>query len=163
MFEDVKEAWSKITTPKGIAKAAIIGAAYAMLTIFFAPISYGPVQVRVSEALTLLPWLWVEAIPGLFIGCVIANFAGGFGIIDVVFGSLATLVAAMLTRKMPSKITAAIPPVVVNAVIVGAYLSFLTDFSWQAAMLYVGAGEVVACFCLGVPSLMLLEKKFPRK
>jgi uncharacterized membrane protein len=51
---------------------------------------------------------------------------------------------------------------VVNAVIVGAYLSFLTDFSWQAAMLYVGIGEVVACFCLGVPLLILLEKKFPR-
>jgi uncharacterized membrane protein len=104
----------------------------------------------------------VEAIPGLFVGCIIANFAGGFGIIDVVFGSLATLLAAILTRKMPSKVTAAVPPVVVNAVIVGAYLSFLTDFSWQAAMLYVGIGEVVACFCLGVPLLILLEKKFPR-
>jgi len=162
MFNDVKEAWREMATPGGIAKAALIGAAYAMLTIFFAPISYGPVQVRVSEALTLLPWIWVEAIPGLFVGCIIANFAGGFGIIDVVFGSLATLLAAILTRKMPSKVTAAVPPVVVNAVIVGAYLSFLTDFSWQAAMLYVGIGEVVACFCLGVPLLILLEKKFPR-
>ncbi len=138
--------------------AAMIAGVYALLCIAFAPISYGAVQVRIAEALTLLPFLLPEAIPGLFVGCLIANFAGGFGLIDVLFGSLATLIAAVLTRRMPNRIMAAVPPVVVNALIVGGYLSVLLDLAFLPTALYVGLGQAVACFCLGVPLLHLLEK-----
>ena len=92
----------------------MIAALYAALTIALAPISFGPVQFRVAEALTLLPFFMPEAIPGLFIGCLLANFTGGFGIIDIVFGSAATLLAAWLTYEMPNMWLAAIPPVIVN-------------------------------------------------
>ena len=94
--------WGKdLFNTKSLVKAALIGSVYCVLVVVFAPISYGPVQIRIAESLTLLPYLWVEAVPGLFIGCLLANMIGGFGIIDVVFGSLATLVAAIMTRKMP--------------------------------------------------------------
>lgn len=138
--------------------AAMVAGLYALLCIAFAPISYGAVQVRIAEALTLLPFLFPEAIPGLFVGCLIANFAGGFGLIDVIFGSLATLLAAIITRKMPNKYMAAVPPVVVNALIVGGYLSFLLDLAFIPTALYVGLGEAVACFFLGVPLIHLLQK-----
>ena len=89
-------------------QAALIGAIYAVLTIAFAPISYGQIQVRISEALTVLPFFTPAAIPGLFIGCIIANLYGGNGIIDIVFGSLATLGAAALSYKM-GKVACPIP------------------------------------------------------
>lgn len=138
--------------------AAMIAGLYALMCIAFAPISYGAVQIRIAEALTLLPFLFPEAIPGLFVGCLIANFAGGFGLIDVIFGSLATLIAAMATRKMPNKYLAAVPPIVVNSLIVGGYLSVLLDLAFIPTALYVGLGEAVACFCLGVPLIHLLQK-----
>ena len=85
-----------MTRTKYLTHAAIIAAVYVVLTIIFAPISYGQVQVRISEALTVLPYFTPAAIPGLFIGCIIANIYGGAGIIDIIFGSLATLFAAFL-------------------------------------------------------------------
>jgi len=148
--------------PERLVRAALIGGVYVALTLLFAPISFGPAQVRVSEALALLPWLWVEAVPGLFVGCVISNFVGGFGIIDVVFGSLATLGAAMITSRMPNKVLAAIPPVAVNALVVGGYLSFILEVPAIPAMAHVGLGEAVACFGLGIPLLTLLERRFRR-
>ncbi len=150
----------KIFRSRQLVRAALIGGAYAALTMIFAPISFGPVQVRVAEALTLLPWLWVEAIPGLFIGCVIANFLGGFGIIDVLFGSAATLAAAVMTSRMPNRYLAAVPPVVVNAIVVGGYLSVLLEIPLLLTMIYVGVGQVVACFGLGIPLLSLMERRF---
>ena len=77
--------------------SALIAALYTGLTFVLAPISFGPVQFRVSEALTLLPFCLPEAVPGLFIGCLISNMLGGFGIIDIVLGSAATLAAAWIT------------------------------------------------------------------
>lgn len=148
--------------PLRLVRAALIGGVYTALTLLFAPISFGPAQVRVSEALALLPWLWTEAIPGLFIGCVISNFVGGFGIIDLVFGSLATLAAAILTSRMPNKILAAVPPVALNALVVGGYLSSILEIPVMPTMIYVGLGEAVACFGLGIPLLSLLERRFRR-
>jgi hypothetical protein len=107
----MNERMKEFLTIKNIVISALIAAIYATVTIILAPISYGPIQVRVSEALTLLPYLWPQAIPGLFIGCLIANFAGGFGIIDVVFGSAATLIAAIITSRMPTPYLAAVPPI----------------------------------------------------
>jgi uncharacterized membrane protein len=145
-----------------IARGAAIAAIYATVTLIFQPLSYGPVQVRISEALTLLPCLWVEAIPGLFIGCMIANIFGGYGPLDIFLGSAATLIAAVISHLARSRISAAAAPVVVNAIIVGAYLSFLTETPFVLTALYVGFGEALACFALGLPLLRFLEKtNFP--
>ena len=124
-----------------------------------APISYGPIQFRVSEALTLLPFYFPEAIPGLFIGCIFANFFGGFGLIDMIFGSLATLIAAILTRKSRNIFIGAFWPVISNAIIIGAELHYLINVPLIATCLYVGLGEAGACYLVGVPLMKILEKR----
>lgn len=145
-----------------IALAGVIAGAYIAVTLLFAPLSYGMVQIRISEALTLLPFLFPEAIPGLFAGCLLANFAGGFGLADVIFGSAATLAAAMLTARMPTLFLAALPPVVVNMVVVGGYLSVLLEVPLLLSMAYVGAGESVACFFLGIPLVLMLQRRMKK-
>ena len=132
---------------------------YAVLTIGLAPISYGPVQFRVSEALTLLPFYLPEAIPGLFAGCVFANFFGGFGLPDMVFGSLATLIAAILPRKSGNISLAALWPVLSNMVIIGLMLHVLIEAPLMATCLYVGLGEAGACWLVGVPLMKILEAR----
>jgi uncharacterized membrane protein len=145
-----------------IAEAAVIGAIYAVLTIALAPISYGPLQVRVSEALTVLPMFTPAAIPGLFVGCLVANIFGGNGIIDIVFGSLATLIAAGLSYRMKSKLLVPFPPVLVNAVVIGYVISYLYDLPLVVSMLWVGLGQLIACYGLGYPFILLLEKNRDR-
>ncbi|HZX46171.1 MAG TPA: QueT transporter family protein [Clostridia bacterium] len=147
------------TMIKLLARSAMIAGIYAAVTISFAPISYGPVQVRISEALTVLPFLWPEAVMGLFVGCIIANSLGGLGIWDIGLGSLATLLAAWLTSKTTKPWLAPLPPVLVNGVIVGGYLSLLYNMPWWSTMAYVAAGQVVACYLLGLPLLHLMLKK----
>lgn len=140
-----------------IAFSAAISALYAALTIAIAPISYGPVQFRIAEAMTLLPFILPEAIPGLFIGCIIANLFSGFGLIDVVLGSAATLIAGWITYKMPNIWLAAVPPILINALVVGGYLAFITETPMAIAMLYIGGSEAVICFALGIPLCNLLK------
>lgn len=146
-----------------LARSALIAALYSLLVLAFAPLSFGPVQFRVAEAMTLLPWLFPEAIPGLFVGCLVSNLFGGLGIVDMVFGSLATFVAAWLTRRMPNLLWAAVPPVLVNALVVGAYLSVLLDVPLVATILYVGLGQAGVCFLLGVPLATLLGRVIRNK
>lgn len=141
-----------------IARGAVIAAMYAALCSIFQPISYGPVQFRAAEALTVLPYLMPEAIPGLFIGCVVANIFGGYGMLDIVLGSLATLAAAFLTRRAPNRALAAAAPVAVNGLVVGAYLSFLTDMPIAASIAYVALGEAGVCFALGLPLIRAVER-----
>lgn len=143
---------------KFMTQAAVIAAMYAALTILLAPISYGEVQVRVSEALTVLPFFTPAAIPGLFIGCLISNMVGGNGIWDIVLGSIATLLAAYLTRKMPNKLLAPLPPVIINAVIVGVMLSYVLSLPVWLPIAFVGLGELIACYVLGYPLMLVLEK-----
>lgn len=145
-----------------VALAGVIAGAYIAVTLLFAPLSYGMVQIRISEALTLLPFLFPEAIPGLFAGCLLANFAGGFGLADVIFGSAATLAAAVLTARMPTVFLAALPPVLINMVVVGGYLSVLLEVPLLLSMLYVGAGESVACFLLGIPLVLMLQRRMKK-
>ena len=114
-------------------------------------------QFRVSEALTLLPFYLPEAIPGLFAGCVFANFFGGYGLPDMVFGSLATLIAAILSRKSGNIWLAALWPVVSNMVIIGVMLHILVEVPLIATCLYVGLGEAGACYIVGVPLMKILE------
>ena len=100
-----------------------------------------------------------EAIPGLFAGCVFANFYGGYGLTDMVFGSLATLIAAILTRKSRSIYIAASWPVISNAIIIGAMLHVLLDVPLLATCLYVGLGEAGACYVVGVHLMKILERR----
>ena len=143
---------------KFITQAAVIAALYAVLTIPFFSISYGLMQVRISEALTVLPFFTPAAIPGLFVGCLLSNIVGGNGIWDIVLGSLATLLAAYLTSKMPKKILAPLPPVIVNALVVGPMLAFILDVPVWMSIGFVGLGELIACYVLGYPFTFVLEK-----
>ena len=141
-----------------IVRVAMIAGIYVVLTFAFAPISYGPLQIRIAEALTVLPYVGPEAVGGLFIGCLLANILGGLGIWDIVLGSLATLVAALLTRKMPKIWLAPLPPVVANGLIVGGYLSVLYHMPLQLTIGYVAAGQAIACYLLGLILLHIMLK-----
>ncbi|MBQ3077136.1 MAG: QueT transporter family protein [Clostridia bacterium] len=147
-------------------RGAVIAALYTALTLLLHPISYGPLQFRVAEALTLLPFfLPSSATPGLFLGCLFANLFGGGGIWDVVLGSTATLLAALWTARCKSRLTAAMPPVLLNAVLVGGMLWMLhfqgTTVPLWLPMVEVGLGQMGACVGLGLPLLRLLESRFP--
>lgn len=147
-----------------VVQAALIAAMYAALTLLFLPISFGHniFQFRVSEALTVLPALIPASIPGLFIGCIVSNLIGGFGIVDIVFGSLATLIAAIFSRVLKKyPLLVPLPPVVFNALIVGTYLKYLYMFEVPllASMGWVALGELLSCYLLGLPILLILRKK----
>jgi len=152
-----------------VAYTGVIVALYASLTIGLAPISYGVYQVRVAEALTVLPFIYPPAIMGLFIGCLVANIFGGNGLQDIIFGSLFTLIAGCLTY-LASKVKsrkfgiglAPLPPVIINAFGVAIYLSKITGMSYLFVVQMIGLGELVACYLLGIPLLIfLLSKRSP--
>lgn len=149
---------------KAIVRGALIGALYVLLTIAVQPISSGLMQMRVSEALCVLPFFTPAAVPGLFIGCFVANLIMGSALPDVVFGSLATLLSAAATYGMRragwSKWLAPLPAVLFNAVIVGYLLTYVYNVGvpWEVSALYVGAGQALSCYVLGMPLLFGLEK-----
>ena len=143
-----------------LARAAIVVAAYAVLTIILYPIGSGWIQVRVSEAMTLLPMLFPETAFGLFVGCIISNVYGG-NIFDIIFGSLATLIAGLITAKIKNKWLAPLPPIICNGLIVGIMLAALEGLPWYMYLVYIGtvaAGEAIACYALSVPLIILIEK-----
>lgn len=146
---------------KFLVQAALIAAIYVVITYSFAPISSGLFQLRFSEALTILPALTPAAIPGLFVGCILGNLLVGSVIWDVIFGSLATLVAAYLSYRLrDKKWLVPLPPILVNAVVVGIMLVtvYQVPVSLFAAMAWVAAGQFVACYIIGYPLLTLLER-----
>ena len=146
---------------KFLIQAGTIAAIYGALTIALAPFSYGPMQIRISEALTILPYFTPAAVPGLFIGCLVSNFISPYGIIDMVFGSGATLIAAVgsyLLRNKPLFVP--LPPVVANAVIIGLmlYYAYGVPMNLFLIMAWVGLGELIACYGIGYPLLQYLKK-----
>jgi len=144
-----------------LARMALIGAVYAAVTLFppLAGIAYGPVQIRVAEALTVLPFVTPVAIPGLYVGCFLANLGSPVPGFDLTIGALSTLLAALLTRRMPRPILAPLPPVVVNALLVSTYVSTLAGWPYWLTVLYIGAGQLVACYALGYPLLLYLLRR----
>ncbi len=144
---------------KDLTIAALIGAMYVVLTLLIAPISYGPLQFRVAEALTVLPYLFPQAIIGLFIGCLISNINSPFGLIDILLGSLSTLVAAYLTYKAPKPILAPLPPILINAIVVSAYISYIIKVPYYLTALYIMISQTIICYGLGYPLLILLLKR----
>jgi len=144
-----------------LAAGGLVAALYVGLTVIFAPISFGPVQFRVAEMLTLLPVLSPVSVPGLFLGCFLSNLIFGAPWQDVIFGSLATLGAAYLTRLFRKDLwLAALMPVLVNGLAVGSTLALVYGLPWLATMGFVALGEAGVCYVLGVPMLRLLEKRF---
>ncbi len=152
---------------KSLTRAAIIAAAYCALSLVSSALSlaYGPVQLRFSEALCVLPFLMPEAVWGLFVGCLLTNVLSPYGLLDLIFGSAATLLAALLSARCKTRVGAAVPPILCNAVLVGALLSWEvggTAESFGALFVYnaatVGAGEAAVCLVLGLPLLRILEK-----
>ena len=154
-----------------LTQGAVIAAAYAALTYAaaLANLAYGPVQFRFSEALTVLPVLTSAAVPGLTVGCLLANIFSGYGIYDMVFGTLATLLAAVCTRLVRNvrfrgvPVLAPLPPVFFNAVIVGAEITALSPGGFAWAVFWptagsVGFGELVVCYVLGLPLVVAVEK-----
>lgn len=137
-----------------LAQGAMIAAIYVVLTLVFSPFSYGEVQVRISEALTILPLFTPAAIPGLFVGCLISNILGGCVLPDIIFGSLATLIGAVGTYMLrkQNKFLAPLPPIIANILIV----PFVLRYAYQVPlpipfmMLTVGIGEVISCGVLGM-------------
>lgn len=154
-----------------ISHAAIIAALYVVLTLIFQPISFGAIQFRISEALMLLPVLYAEAVPGLFIGCLIANLIGGGIWFDVILGSIATLLSAYFARKLRNhSLWAAAMPVIFNGLIVGPVVYFGYVKAPGAAvslgvllfnMATVALGELVVCYILGLFLLRALKKLPP--
>ena len=156
--------------------SAIIAALYCVVTLIAAPSSFGPVQFRLSEVFTILPAFSLAAVPGLTIGCLLSNLIGfmiganPLGLIDALFGTSATLIAALITywigksRKNWFKLSLApLPPVVLNGVIIGTELAMLNgafslDIFWPLAG-SVALGELVVCYALGVPLMIILLKK----
>lgn len=142
--------------------AAMIAAIYVVLTYIFAPFSFGDVQVRIAESLTILPIFTPAAIPGLFIGCVIGNILGGAILPDIVFGSLATLIGAVFTYllRRKSQFLCVLPPIISNTIIVPIVLKFGYGMNLPIAflMLTIGIGEVISCGVLGLILYYALKK-----
>lgn len=147
-----------------ITHAAIIAALYVVLTCIASMLglSNGAIQIRFSEALTILPFFTPAAIPGLFIGCILANILSGALVWDVIFGSLATLLGAVLTYllRKKSKWLAPLPPILSNTVIIPFVLTYAYGVpdGLPFLMLTVGIGEVISCGVLGMVLLKCLEK-----
>lgn len=145
----------------------IVAALYVVLTYLLAPISYGPVQARISEAMTVFPIFSLNMIPGITLGCLISNLINpdNLGPVDIIGGTLATLAAGILSRVIGKKNIwlGIIPPIVCNGVIVGGYLPFLLfdEVTWQTVlvtMLTVAAGEAAVLVVLGLPLVAVIGK-----
>lgn len=143
---------------KYIIKAGLIAAIYVVLTVVMGETSYGPIQFRISEAMTILPFFEPAAIPGLFVGCFFANIFSGFGFVDIFFGSLITLLAAYLTYKMPNKYLAVLPPIILNAFLVAIWVKNLMNFPYIVTVGTIGFGEFVTAGILGVAFGSVYEK-----
>lgn len=143
-------------------QAAMIAAIYVVLTFIFAPISFGEIQIRIAEALTILPVFTPAAIPGLFIGCFIGNILGGAVLPDIIFGSIATLIGAIFTYRLRNrnKFLTPLPPILSNTIIVPfvLYYAYGVNLPIPFMMLTVGAGEIVGCGVLGLILYTALNK-----
>lgn len=157
----------KLTT-RDLTLAAMVAALYALLGYFgdILSLTFGPVQIRFAEALTVLPFLFPATAPGLALGCLITNLLSPYGPIDVVFGTLATAIAAGLTMKMPRWYLAALPPIAVNALILPpmwawAEVGAVNSAFWAAcgfnALTFI-PGEALACYVLGTVLLKALPQ-----
>ena len=144
-----------------ITQGAVIAAMYVVLVLIFDTFSFGPIQFRIAEMLTIMPYFTPAAIPGLFVGCLIANIIGGGLIWDIVFGSIATLIGAIgsyLVRK--NKWLVPLPPIISNMVIVPFVLKYA--YGYDGLLVYfmftVGLSEIIVCGIIGMALLTVMAK-----
>ncbi len=140
-------------------RAGIIAALYVALCLVFNATSFGVIQFRPAEALTLLPILFPEAIPGIFIGVLIANLFGGVGLVDIIFGSLISLVAAYLTWTWRYNLLAYLSPIVLNAFLVSLYLHVFFNTPYWYMVLSIGISQSIVVVLLGVPLITYIRKR----
>ena len=164
----------KISVPF-LTRCGMIAALYFVISFLMLPLAYGAVQVRFSEALTLLPVLTSTGIWGVTVGCILTNAYGVaaganiLGAVDVLLGSMTTLVAAVMSRclrryqwkKLP--VLSAVPPVLLNALVIGGELTIakmgqLVPAIFLINFLQVGLGQIIACFVLGLPMIHVLRQ-----
>ena len=156
---------------KKIAAVGLVAAVYAVVTLALAFISYGPIQFRVSEILMFLPLLGKEYIVALTLGCFLANVIGPYGVPDIVFGTLATLISAILVYTTPkllkdSKLTlfiASLWPTIVNAIIIGWMLYKFFGVPFTLGALEVGFGQFVVITLVGLPVFKMVNNKYGNK
>ena len=142
-------------------ESALIAAVYVALVLLFKPISFGAIQFRIAEALFILPFFSLSAVPGLALGCLLGNFFSGAAMPDVLFGTLATLLAAILSYKLRdiNKWLVCLPPILANAIIVPFVLQYAYGVPDGYFFLFatVGIGEILAVGVLGNILLLALE------
>lgn len=147
-----------------LTQSAIIAAVYVVLSVVFAAIGNGAVPIRIAESLTILPVFTPAAIPGLFVGCLLGNILSGAILPDIIFGSLATLVAAFGTYKLKQihPVLGPIAPIAANTIVVPLvlYYGYGTPLPIPYMMLTVGIGEILSCGVLGI---ILYKALLPRK
>ena len=147
--------------PRQAAFIGMLAAIYAVTTVMLGELGYSWIQVRLSEALTSLPYLFgVYAVAGLTLGVLIANLFSPVGLSDIVFGPFLTLIAALLSWKLNfnRRIVACIYPVVVNALGVSAYVARFYGVPYFASVFSIGIGEFISAVIVGYPLLRALEK-----
>ena len=146
-----------------IAQSAIIAAIYVALTLAFAPISFGAIQFRISEALCILPYFTFAGVPGVTLGCLLGNILGGAALPDIIFGTLATFSGAVLSYEVRgiSKWLVCLPPILSNTIIIPFVLRFAYGVPDMIPylMLTVGIGEILAIAVLGNILIAALEPK----
>ncbi len=165
--------YNQSTVSKRLAVSGLIGALYFVLTVILYPLSYGGVQVRVSEALSVLPLFYgFDAVIGLTVGCLIANVFGTNGLIDVILGTFATLIASLLTYYISKKTNSnakffvgGIPPVIVNALIVPLTFLAITELkeAYLINALQVLTGQALSVYLIGTPLYFALKKRQNKK
>lgn len=151
-----------------LTKASLIAAIYIVLVIIqilpipIANLTFGPVQLRIAEGLVLLPLVETAAVPGVFVGCLLANLLlapySGFGLLDILGGSLVTLLAAYLTSKMKNKFVGMIPPVLLNGLIVSIWVSYFTKIPYLFTAIGIAGGELLSLTIFGTIFLYVYEK-----
>jgi len=144
---------------KHLTRAALIAGLYVIITYILSPISFGPIQFRVSEALTVLPIIYPEAIPALFIGVFLSNIIGGLGMVDILGGSLVTLLAAYGTYYFRDSFIAYLSPILLNGFLISIYLHLLFAIPYWLTVIQISISEAVVVLFLGYPLIRVLKKR----
>ncbi len=142
---------------KKLSRGAMIAGLYIVITYVLAPVSFGPLQFRAAEALTVLPIIYPEAIPALFVGVFLANIIGGLGLVDIIGGSLVTLLAAYFTYRFRGSILAYLSPVILNGILISIYLHILFVLPYWLTALQIALSEAVVVFLIGYPLIRYLK------
>ena len=148
---------------KYLTRGALIAGLYVIITYLLSPVSFGPLQFRASEALTVLPILYPEAIPALFIGVLLSNILGGLGMVDIIGGSLVTLLAAYGTYYFRDSFLAYLSPIVLNGFLISIYLHLLFGIPYWLTVVQFSFSEAVVVFLLGYPLIQFLKRRNPLK